>query len=219
MAGTKVYVGNLRPDCSERELDNEFGRFGRIYKIWVARKPPGFAFIDFEDYRDAEDAVRKLDGHQGWRVEILGLGVQVPGVVHPGAVVEGVETLHVTSAARLVTWPGTAGPQRLLVEVEVVAVIATVITALAEAAALAEAPAHVVAAAAAPLLGVAVLHQSAADLLLSAAAHPSGAAAAVAGIDSYEPVGHQGHVTLMSVACTDTWSSAWPQASQPYPAP
>mmetsp|Transcript_25072 Transcript_25072/g.54510 ORF Transcript_25072/g.54510 Transcript_25072/m.54510 type:complete len:183 (+) Transcript_25072:93-641(+) len=70
MAGTKVYVGNLRPDCSERELDNEFGRFGRIYKIWVARKPPGFAFIDFEDYRDAEDAVRKLDGHQGWRVEI-----------------------------------------------------------------------------------------------------------------------------------------------------
>ena len=27
-------------------------------------------FIDFEDPRDAEDAVRGLDGHQGWKVEI-----------------------------------------------------------------------------------------------------------------------------------------------------
>jgi hypothetical protein len=42
--------------------DAEFRRFGKIHKIWIARKPPGFAFIDYEDSRDAEDAVRKLDG-------------------------------------------------------------------------------------------------------------------------------------------------------------
>jgi len=30
--------------------------------VWVARKPPGFAFIDFDDRRDAEDAIRDLDG-------------------------------------------------------------------------------------------------------------------------------------------------------------
>lgn len=40
----------------------QFGRFGRIRNIWIARKPPGFAFIEFDDPRDAEDAVKKLDG-------------------------------------------------------------------------------------------------------------------------------------------------------------
>jgi len=43
-------------------LPPQFGRFGTLKNVWVARRPPGFAFIEFEDPRDAEDAVRKLDG-------------------------------------------------------------------------------------------------------------------------------------------------------------
>ncbi|XP_072952603.1 serine/arginine-rich splicing factor RSZ21-like isoform X3 [Typha angustifolia] len=39
-------------------------------RVWVARKPPGFAFIDFDDRRDAQDAIRELDGKNGWRVEL-----------------------------------------------------------------------------------------------------------------------------------------------------
>ena len=30
--------------------------------VWVARRPPGYVFVDFDDSRDAEDAIRELDG-------------------------------------------------------------------------------------------------------------------------------------------------------------
>ncbi|MEW5302202.1 MAG: hypothetical protein WDW36_005005 [Sanguina aurantia] len=66
---SRVYVGGLDERISERDLDDEFGRFGKLRNIWIARKPPGFAFIEYEDDRDAQDAVKKLDGQKGWRVE------------------------------------------------------------------------------------------------------------------------------------------------------
>lgn len=58
----KVYVGGLPDDATTQELEDAFHRFGRIRKVWVARRPPGFAFVEFEDARDAEDAVKALDG-------------------------------------------------------------------------------------------------------------------------------------------------------------
>ncbi|TYH69653.1 hypothetical protein E1A91_D05G068800v1 [Gossypium mustelinum] len=67
---SRVYVGNLDPRVSERDLEDEFRVFGVIRSVWVARRPPGYAFIDFEDRRDAEDAIRELDGKNGWRVEL-----------------------------------------------------------------------------------------------------------------------------------------------------
>lgn len=30
--------------------------------IWVARRPPGYAFLEFDDRRDALDAIHALDG-------------------------------------------------------------------------------------------------------------------------------------------------------------
>ncbi|XP_028214992.1 serine/arginine-rich splicing factor RSZ21-like [Glycine soja] len=38
--------------------------------VWVARRPPGYAFIEFDDRRDALDAIQALDGKNGWRVEL-----------------------------------------------------------------------------------------------------------------------------------------------------
>ncbi|CAD5165328.1 unnamed protein product, partial [Musa acuminata subsp. malaccensis] len=66
----RLYVGNLDPRTTARELEDEFRVFGVLRSVWVARKPPGFAFIDFDDRRDAQDAIRDLDGKHGWRVEL-----------------------------------------------------------------------------------------------------------------------------------------------------
>lgn len=46
-----------------------------LQQVWVARNPPGFAFVWFADDRDATDAVREVDGRsiggREWRVEIV----------------------------------------------------------------------------------------------------------------------------------------------------
>ncbi|XP_069091200.1 serine/arginine-rich splicing factor 7 isoform X2 [Pleurodeles waltl] len=60
---TKVYVGNLSTGAGKGELERAFSYYGPLRTVWIARNPPGFAFVEFEDPRDAEDAVRGLDGN------------------------------------------------------------------------------------------------------------------------------------------------------------
>ncbi|XP_018602420.1 serine/arginine-rich splicing factor 3-like isoform X1 [Scleropages formosus] len=68
----KVYVGNLGNNGNKTELERAFGYYGPLRSVWVARSPPGFAFVEFEDPRDAADAVRELDGRTlcGCRVRV-----------------------------------------------------------------------------------------------------------------------------------------------------
>ena len=58
----KVYIGNLGNNASKYDLEDAFAKYGPLRNVWVARNPPGFAFVEFEDARDAEDSVRGLDG-------------------------------------------------------------------------------------------------------------------------------------------------------------
>jgi RNA recognition motif-containing protein len=58
----KVYIGGLPDDATVQEIEDLFRRYGRIHKTWVARRPPGFGFVIYEDARDAEDAAKALDG-------------------------------------------------------------------------------------------------------------------------------------------------------------
>lgn len=68
---SRVYVGGLTAETQKQELEDTFSKFGRLETVWVARQPPGFAFITFADQRDAEDACRAENGNpKGWRVEI-----------------------------------------------------------------------------------------------------------------------------------------------------
>lgn len=44
----KVYVGNLGNNASKTELEAIFSHYGPLKNVWVARNPPGFAFIEFQ---------------------------------------------------------------------------------------------------------------------------------------------------------------------------
>eukprot|EP00640_Fibrocapsa_japonica_P009987 CAMPEP_0113938808 /NCGR_PEP_ID=MMETSP1339-20121228/5234_1 /TAXON_ID=94617 /ORGANISM="Fibrocapsa japonica" /LENGTH=83 /DNA_ID=CAMNT_0000942095 /DNA_START=120 /DNA_END=367 /DNA_ORIENTATION=- /assembly_acc=CAM_ASM_000762 len=68
----KLYVGNLDPRATEHDLQDLFSKYGNIRDIWIARRPPGFAFVTYDDERDAEDAIRDAHGR-----EILGQRIRV----------------------------------------------------------------------------------------------------------------------------------------------
>lgn len=60
--GCKVFVGDLKPDTQEREVEEIFAKYGQLKNCFVARAPGGFGFVEFEDPRDAQEAVKALDG-------------------------------------------------------------------------------------------------------------------------------------------------------------
>ncbi|KAK6190145.1 hypothetical protein SNE40_002076 [Patella caerulea] len=61
---SRIYVGNLPPDIRNKDIEDLFYKFGRITFIDLKnRRGPPFAFVEFEDPRDAEDAVHHRDGY------------------------------------------------------------------------------------------------------------------------------------------------------------
>ena len=58
----KVYIGDLPRDANEREIERLFRSYGELRNVWVARNPPGFAFVEFLHREDGDRAVRDLDG-------------------------------------------------------------------------------------------------------------------------------------------------------------
>ncbi|CAH0382656.1 unnamed protein product [Bemisia tabaci] len=59
MVGSRVYVGGLPYGCREKDLEKFFKGYGRIRDILLKN---GYGFVEFEDNRDAEDAVYELNG-------------------------------------------------------------------------------------------------------------------------------------------------------------
>lgn len=59
---SRIHVSGLDDYVAKIDLEDAFDRYGRVRSVWVARNPPGFAFVEMEDVRDADDAIRGLDG-------------------------------------------------------------------------------------------------------------------------------------------------------------
>jgi arginine/serine-rich splicing factor 4/5/6 len=66
---TQIFIAKLSSNIREKDLDYEFRRFGNIKNIQLKR---GYAFVEFEDYKDAEDAVKDMDGRklEGQRIVV-----------------------------------------------------------------------------------------------------------------------------------------------------
>lgn len=69
MVKPRVYVGGLPHDVSERDLEKFFKGFGRLREVLIKN---GYGFVEFDDQRDADDAVYELDGEKllGQRVTV-----------------------------------------------------------------------------------------------------------------------------------------------------
>ena len=58
-AGCRVYIGNLSSNCIKQDLEQLFKGYGHLNDIFITQ---GYGFVEFENYRDADDAVYDLDG-------------------------------------------------------------------------------------------------------------------------------------------------------------
>ncbi|CAF1024413.1 unnamed protein product [Rotaria sordida] len=67
-----VFLGDLSRDATKEDVEKTFSYYGKLRNVWLSRSPWGYGFIDFEDQRDAADAVKALDGKMicGSRVRV-----------------------------------------------------------------------------------------------------------------------------------------------------
>lgn len=62
-----IWVGNLNYDTTENEIRELFEKCGRLVRVTVPLdrngvKNKGFAFVEFEERKDAEEAFERYDG-------------------------------------------------------------------------------------------------------------------------------------------------------------
>ncbi|XP_072177552.1 serine/arginine-rich splicing factor 12-like [Diadema setosum] len=72
---TSLYIRNLPDGVRTEELRQLFGKYGPISDVYIpldyyTRQPRGFAYIQFDDIRDAEDAMYALERYRFYGREL-----------------------------------------------------------------------------------------------------------------------------------------------------
>ena len=57
---TRVFLGNLPPDCRAKDIEEFLEPCGRVRNVLIKQRKYGFA--EFEQEKDAEDAVHDMHG-------------------------------------------------------------------------------------------------------------------------------------------------------------
>jgi len=74
---TSLYVKNIPDETLPDDLRDLFSKYGNLSDVYIpmdyyTKRPRGFAYVQFEDPRDAEDAVESVDGKRlfGFSLEV-----------------------------------------------------------------------------------------------------------------------------------------------------
>jgi len=66
---TSLFIRNVSYETKPEDLRKLFTRYGYVRDVYIpldyyTREPRGFAYVEFEDARDASDAMEELDGYR-----------------------------------------------------------------------------------------------------------------------------------------------------------
>lgn len=77
---SRLYIGKLSPRTRTEDLEQAFKRFGTIK---TCDMKAGFAFVEFEDPRDADEAIRSMNGSDLDGCRIIVEPARGPGLLIP----------------------------------------------------------------------------------------------------------------------------------------
>ena len=65
-ANSSLFIKNVHEDVRPDELRILFEKYGKIKDVYIpldynSKVPRGFAYVQFDDWRDAEEALHNLD--------------------------------------------------------------------------------------------------------------------------------------------------------------
>ena len=68
----KVYIRGLRSDSTQRQLEDAFARYGKVVAVWIAVKPPGYAFLLMGSNSEAQRCCARLNNTKigGYRMKV-----------------------------------------------------------------------------------------------------------------------------------------------------